>query len=283
MRRGRELTVGSNPTLSAMMPFGRSLDEEDRALADIPAPQFYTSSDGIRLAYRVVGDGSPVVMLHGLFSNGAMNWFKFGHVERVVAAGFQAIVADLRAHGDSEAPHDPAAYPDDVLARDAAELVAHLGLESFDLVGFSLGARTAVRAVIGGMRPRRLVLGGMGLEGLAGWTGRSAFFQRAVAEFETAKRGDDTWLAIQFMKSMKVDRVAIAHLLTTFTDTPPEALAAATMPTLLVCGVADQDNGSAARLASAMPNAHLVEVPGTHMSSVTEAALGEAIVAFLAG
>ena len=91
-------------------------------------------------------------------------------------------------------------------------------------------------------------------------------FQRAVAEFDTAKRGDDTWMAIQFMKSMKVDRVAMAHLLTTFTDTPPEALAAVAMPTLLVCGENDQDNGSAERLAAAMPNARLVTVPGTHMS-----------------
>ncbi len=252
-------------------------------MADIPAPLFFEASDGIRLAYRSVGAGRPVILLHGLFSNGAMNWFKFGHVDRLVAAGFHVIVADLRAHGDSDAPHHAAAYPDDVLARDAAQLVAHLGVADFDLVGFSLGARTAVRAAIGGMQPRRLVLGGMGLEGLAGWTGRSAFFQRAIAKFDSARRGDDSWLAIQFMKSMQVDRVAMALLLTTFTDTPPETLSAVTMPTMLVCGVADQDNGSAQRLADALPDARLVTVAGTHMSSVTEPALGEAIAAFLAG
>lgn len=245
------------------------------------APQFFTASDGTRLAYRTMGQGRPVVMLHGLFSNGTVNWIKFGHAQKLVDAGFCAIVADLRAHGDSDAPHDPAAYPDDVLARDAAELVAHLGLGTFDLVGFSLGSRTSVRAVIGGLRPRRLVLGGMGLEGLAGWTRRSAFFQRAIAEFDTARRGDDTWMAIQFMKTMKVDRVAAGHLLRTFTDTPPEALAAVTMPTLLVCGEADQDNGSAPNLRDALPDATLAEVPGTHMSSVTEAAMGQAIAEFL--
>ncbi len=244
-------------------------------------PHFFTASGGTRLAYRDMGQGRPVVMLHGLFSNGTVNWIKYGHAQKLVDAGFRAIVADLRAHGDSDAPHDPAAYPDDVLARDAAELIAHLGLDNFDLVGFSLGSRTSVRAVIGGLKPRRLVLGGMGLEGLAGWTKRSAFFQRAIAEFDTSKRGEDTWLAIQFMKTMNVDRVAAAQLLCTFTDTPPEALAAVTMPTLLVCGEQDQDNGSATRLRDTLPDARLVEVPGTHMSSVTEAAMGQAIAEFL--
>ncbi len=244
-------------------------------------PLFFTASDTTRLAYRDMGQGRPVVMLHGLFSNGTVNWIKYGHAQKLVDAGFRAIVADLRAHGDSDAPHDPAAYPDDILARDAAELIAHLGLTDFDLVGFSLGSRTSVRAVIGGLKPRRLVLGGMGLEGLAGWTKRSAFFQRAIAEFDTSKRGDDTWLAIQFMKTMKVDRIAAAQLLRTFTDTPPAALAAVTMPTLLVCGEQDQDNGSAQALRDALPDARLVEVPGTHMSSVVESAMGEAIVEFL--
>ena len=246
-----------------------------------PPSDYFHASDGTRLAYRVLGDGPPVVMLHGLFSNGTVNWFKYGHAQKVADAGFRAIVADLRSHGDSDAPHDPAAYPADVLVRDAAELVAHLGLSEFDLVGFSLGARTSVRAVVAGMKPRRLVLGGMGLEGLAGWTQRGAFFRRAVAEFETSKRGDDTWMAIQFMKTMKVDRVAAGHLLGSFADTPPEALAAVTMPTMLVCGEQDQDNGSAEALCAALPDARLVTVPGTHMSSVVEAAMGEAIAGFL--
>src|SRR3546814_15367318 len=81
------------------------------------------------------------------------------------------------------------------------------------------------------MKPQRLILGGMGLAGLAGWQRRGRFFKRAIAEYESVKRGDDTWLSIQFMKTMKVDRIAAGHLLDTFTDTTPEMLAALTMPT----------------------------------------------------
>jgi pimeloyl-ACP methyl ester carboxylesterase len=54
------------------------------------------------------------------------------------------------------------------------------------------------------------------------------------------------------------------------------------MPTLVVCGDKDDDNGSAAELANALPYADYAEIPGTHMSSVTEPSLGEAIAAFVA-
>jgi pimeloyl-ACP methyl ester carboxylesterase len=55
-----------------------------------------------------------------------------------------------------------------------------------------------------------------------------------------------------------------------------------TMPTLVLCGEDDQDNGSPAALAEALPDARLQLVPGNHMGSVTKPELGRAIVDFLA-
>lgn len=227
------------------------------------------------------GEGRPVVLLHGLFSSAEVNWIKFGTAARIAAEGYRVVMPDLRVHGSSAAPHDAALYPPDVLVNDLADLVAHLGLSAFDLGGFSLGARTSVRAVVAGMTPGRLILGGMGLAGLAGWQRRGQFFKRVIAEYDSAKRGDDSWLSIQFMKTMKIDRIAAGHLLDSFTDTPPDALAALTMPTLVVCGDRDRDNGSAEDLVAALPDAVLATIPGTHMSSVTEPELGQAIAAFL--
>lgn len=244
-------------------------------------PQYFEARDGVRLAWREMGEGAPVVLLHGLFSSAEVNWIKFGTAARVAEAGFRVIMPDLRIHGSSDAPHEAEHYPPDVLVDDLEDLIAHLSLDDFDLGGFSLGARTSVRAVIAGMAPKRLILGGMGLAGLAGWQRRGAFFKRAIADYESAQRGDDIWLAVQFMKTMKVDRIAAGHLLDSFTDTSPDALAAITMPVLLVCGDKDQDNGSAEELAAALADARLTTIPGTHMSSVTEPALGEAIAAFL--
>ena len=241
----------------------------------------WTASDGIELAWRETGEGRPVILLHGLFSDAQMNWIKFGHAERIAAAGFRVIMPDLRAHGLSGKPQEAAAYTRGVLARDVRDLIAYLGLVDYDLGGFSLGARTTVQVVGEGARPRRAILAGMGLEGLSNWNRRQAFFHEAIARFDLAKRGEPWWMAIQFMKTMKVDRVAAGHLLRTFEDAHPEWLQAFTMETLVLCGDQDEDNGSAPALAEALPNARLELVPGTHMSSVAEPAFGEAIARFL--
>jgi pimeloyl-ACP methyl ester carboxylesterase len=242
---------------------------------------FWTASDGVKLAWHEVGQGRPVVLLHGLFSDARMNWIKFGHAGRIAAAGFRVIMPDLRAHGLSDKPHGPEHYPTGILARDLRELVAKLALEEFDLGGFSLGARTTVEAVGEGMRPRKAVLGGAGLEGLRNWKRRKDFFVEAIALFDEVQRGDPHWLSIQFMKSQKIDRLAAAQLLESFEDAFMTWLQAFTMPTLVVCGSEDDDNGSAEELANILPNARFEEVPGTHMSSVTKPQLGEAIARFL--
>jgi pimeloyl-ACP methyl ester carboxylesterase len=243
--------------------------------------EFRAGDGGARLAVHRLGRGRPVVLLHGLFSSAQVNWIKYGHAEQLAEAGFEAIMPDLRAHGESDAPHDPAAYPPDVLVKDTLALVDELELTDFDLCGFSLGSRTSVRAVLAGLAPRRLVLGGMGLGGLSGWARRSAHFIDAIDRFGHIKHGEPAFIAQAFMKTMKVDRVAARLLLQSVDDTPADALGRITMPTLVVCGADDADNGSAPELAEALPNARYQEVPGTHMSSVTQRQLGEAIVEFL--
>jgi pimeloyl-ACP methyl ester carboxylesterase len=242
---------------------------------------YWTASDDVQLAYRELGQGRAVVLLHGLFSDSNINWLKFGHADRIAARGFRVIMPDLRAHGLSDKPHGAEHYPRGILARDVRELVALLGLTEFDLGGFSLGARTTVEAVGEGMRPRRSVLGGLGLEGLRNWKRRKTFFLHAIGLFDKVQRGDPHWLSIQFMKSQKVDRVAARQLLDSFEDAFMDWLEAFTMPTLVVCGSEDHDNGSAEELAAALPNAEYREIPGTHMSSVTKPQLGEAIADFL--
>lgn len=240
------------------------------------------SFDGAELAVHRVGAGKPVVLLHGLFSSAEMNWIRFGHATTLAAAGFEAIMPDLRAHGESAAPHDPAAYPPDVLVRDLKAVVQALAPGEFDLVGFSLGARTAASGVIAGLRPRRLVLGGVGLESLSNWPRRAAFFVDAIDRFGAIRMGDPAYFTVQFMKTMAIDRVAARLLLTRGVDDPPPgSLAKIAMPTLVVSGEQDRDNGSPEALVEALPNARYETVPGSHMSSVTEPALGEAIARFL--
>jgi len=242
---------------------------------------YWSASDRIELAFHEFGQGRAVILLHGLFSDANMNWIKFGHAERIAAQGFRVIMPDLRAHGLSARPHEPEHYPVGILARDLRELVAHLGLTDFDLGGFSLGSRTTVEGVGEGLKPRRAILGGAGLDGLKHWERRKNFFLEAIELFDRVPRGDPHWLSVQFMKSQKIDRVSAALLLQSFADAFLDWLQAFTMPTLVVCGSEDDDNGSAEELAAMLPNAVFREVPGTHMSSVTKPELGQAIAEFL--
>ena len=242
---------------------------------------FWKASDGVELSYQELGQGRPVILLHGLFSDAETNWIKFGTTQCIARRGFRVIMPDLRAHGLSGKPHEAEHYPRGILARDLRELVAHLELAEFDLGGFSLGARTTVEAVGEGLKPRRAVLGGAGLYGLRHWELRKNFFLEAIELFDRVPRGDPHWLSIQFMKSQKIDRVAAALLLESFADAFMTWLEAFTMPTLVVCGREDDDNGPAEELANVLPDADFVQVPGTHMSSVTKPEFGEAIASFL--
>jgi pimeloyl-ACP methyl ester carboxylesterase len=246
------------------------------------ATHFWLASDAIELAWREVGEGRPAILLHGLFSDAYVNWIKFGTADKLAAKGFRVIMPDLRAHGLSGKPHGQEFYPKGILARDLRELIAHLDLTDFDLGGFSLGARTTVEGVGEGLRPGRAFLGGMGLRGLEHWERRKHFFLEAIELFDRVKRGDPHWISIQFMKSQRIDREAARCLLESFADVFVDWLKAFAMPTLVVCGSEDHDNGSGQELADLLPNGTFAEVPGSHMTSITKPEFGNVIAEFLA-
>lgn len=255
--------------------------EQDDSIEVITVPGF----DGAPLAIHRCGTGAPLLLLHGLFSNAEVNWIRYGTAARLAAAGFEVLMPDLRAHGLSAAPHDPAAYPADVLVADLQAVVAALGLQpgEYDLGGFSLGARTVIGGVAAGLRPRRLIVAGMGLEGLVGWEGRSRFFIDAIDRFGTIGRDDPAYFVQGFLKTTGIDRAAARLLLAALAGKAPDDLALVTPPTLVLCGEDDRDNGAPEPLAAALPDARHVAIPGTHMSCVTRRELGEEIVRFLAG
>lgn len=239
--------------------------------------------DGAALAVHEVGeaDARPVLLLHGLFSSAEVNWIKYGHAATIAARGFRVIMPDFRVHGASAAPHDAAAYPPQVLVRDVLALIEAMGLTDFDLGGFSLGARTVAALLVEGVRPRRAILAGMGLEGLSGWTDRRQFFLDAIALRETVTRDDSHFMAVMFMRTMKIDPVAATLLLEAGSDIDMAALVAVDVPVAVICGDEDQDNGSAPALARQLAHGRYIEVPGTHMSCIARPELGQAMADFL--
>jgi len=253
-----------------------------------PTVHHFRAADGLELAYRELGEGPPLVLLHGYFSTATVNWIRYGHASALAERGHRVILPDLRGHGDSAKPHDPAAYPPDVLADDGFALLHHLGLDPFDesgydLGGYSLGARTAVRMMGRGARPRRGVLAGMGLAGVVRATERSEHFRDVLTNLGSHPPRSAAWMAEAFLRTVNGDPQALLLVLDTFVDTPAEELARIPTPTLVLLGDADDDNGSGAELAAALAAGRHATVPGNHMSAVTKPDLARAIGEFLAG
>jgi pimeloyl-ACP methyl ester carboxylesterase len=250
-------------------------------LESSPTKHGFVASDGAELVWYELGEGRPVLLLHGLFSDADTNWIRFGHAAQIAAAGARAIMPDLRAHGASAKPHDQAAYPPDILAQDGLELVRHLGLSRYDLGGYSLGGRTAVRMIALGAAPERLIVSGMGLQGLVQTGPRAAHFRKILTGLGTHERGSPEWLAEAFLKTTGGDPEALLPLLGSFVDTTEAQLRAILQPTLVLSGSEDHDNGSSEDLARLLRNGRHLEVPGNHLSAVTKPDFGFAIARFL--
>ena len=243
----------------------------------------FPAADGTQLAYRELGapDARPVLLIHGLFSDGLVNWVNYGTAAKLVAAGFRCIVPDLRAHGASAKPHDAAAFPPEVLVADQVALLAHLSITDYDLVGYSLGARTAAAMLVQGAQPRKAILAGMGLSGLTNTAPRRDHFHHVLRNLGAHERGSPAFMAEAFLKTTGGDPVALDLVLDTFRDVPEAALRTIETPVAVLCGADDNDNGSADALANLLPHGARLTVPGNHMSCVTLPAFGTAICDYL--
>lgn len=244
-------------------------------------PQYFEAPDGRRLAWQETGQGDPVLLLHGFVSDADTNWIRYGHAARLAEAGFRVVMPDLRAHGRSDKPHDAAAYPPDILVDDACALVDHLHLESYHLGGYSQGARTVVRMIARGASARRVVLAGMGLDGLTDATARVGHFRHIFTNPGSFPKFSAGWNVEAFLKTTGGDPVALNLLLDAFTSADEETVAAIRQPVLVVAGDSDDEVGDFQALADLLPQGRFESIPGGHMSAVTKPELGEAIVRFL--
>jgi pimeloyl-ACP methyl ester carboxylesterase len=123
----------------------------------------YFDSAGVRIHYVERGTGPAVVLVHGFTGAVQCCWVENGILPDL-ARDHRVIALDLRGHGLSGRPHDPAAY--DEIGRDVIRLMDHLGLRRAHVVGFSLGGIILAKllttepdrfisAVLAGAAPRR--------------------------------------------------------------------------------------------------------------------------------
>lgn len=241
----------------------------------------FESFDGAKLSYESDGDGVPVLLLHGFATDSYINWVRPGMVDRLTASGYRTIALDQRGHGLSDKPHDPAAYADGAMIRDAQGLLDHLGIERCLGVGYSMGAMNTLRLLtIGEPRIRAAVLGGIGagaLEVRPGW--------EAIAEaMETEDRSSIT---NPFAKSFrdfadltKADRHALAAMQRQPRQ-PITGVESVAVPVLVLVGDNDPMVTDPQALADKIPGARAVVVGGSHLNVVNNPQFHQALLTFL--
>jgi pimeloyl-ACP methyl ester carboxylesterase len=92
----------------------------------------------MKLTHRIVGEGKPLVILHGLFGN-SDNWQT--HAKKL-AEYYQVILVDQRNHGHSAWSNE---FSYELLAADLLELIQDLGFSNVSILGHSMGGKVAMR------------------------------------------------------------------------------------------------------------------------------------------
>jgi esterase len=91
----------------------------------------------MKLHFRTIGDGKPLFIIHGLFGS-SDNWQTLG---KRFAEHYKVCFVDQRNHGHS--PHsDDFNY--DLMVEDLHELVTDLGEQNINIIGHSMGGKTAI-------------------------------------------------------------------------------------------------------------------------------------------
>jgi len=247
----------------------------------MPFTHRFTGHGGADLAFTDIGEGRPAVLLHGFLSSAERNWFAPGIAQALAAAGHRVIAPDCRGHGGSAAPTDLVDWPADVMAADVEALIAALGLSDYDLVGYSMGGRTAARVMVRGAEPRRCVLGGMGEFGIMEAGPRAGAFEDAIRNGEAAADPVMGKALQRMMDAQGLKPAAMLGVLAAFAPTTRAELASVRTPTLAILGEDDHDNGSVDALAAIMPACTPLRLPGDHGSVVATPAFREAVAGFL--
>ncbi len=224
----------------------------------------YASNQGVRIHYKVEGDGPPLVLQHGYTQN-LERWYQCEYVD-ALKSHYQLILIDARGHGASDKPHDSMVYAWPVGVMDVVAVLEDLNIQQTLFWGYSMGggigfglakhAPDRVKAlVIGGASANASVLGTAlrHVDGSDPEAFVSAFEAllgvHLVPEYRAMLLASDT----RALSAAAQDRPSMEGILPNMT-----------MPCLIYIGEADANFSEAQANVKQMPHASFVSLPGLH-------------------
>jgi pimeloyl-ACP methyl ester carboxylesterase len=240
-------------------------------------------SNGVRIHYEVNGpeQGRPIILVHGFASDYRLNWVGSRWQETLTGAGFKVIGIDCRGHGNSDKPHDEAAYSVGLMAGDVTGVLDNVGVDAAAYLGYSMGARIGLQVILD--HPRRItraVLGGIGSAGAINHA------EEIAHAFRIGEPTDDP-IAQTFYKFASArptnDMQALAACIVGLkADAEPDQLAKIRTPILIAVGDGDEIAIGAPELVELIPTARLVTIANRdHMSAVVAREFKQAALEFL--
>lgn len=258
-------TVGMVPT-ATVLTSSATLESPDSEAQASEVLSGFAENDGVRIHYEVEGEGPPLVLVHW-FTGSLEDWRVFGYVD-ALKEDYRLILIDARGHGQSDKPHDLAAY---VLEKQAADIVAvldELDIDKAHYFGYSMGGTLGwalakyvpdrlASLIIGGEAPEDYDASG----DIAGLRGASAEERGREAASYFGQYGfpEDEIYAIYSAIDFEA---VIADLQTFSSENFAPDLPDMSMPILLLVGSQDGDKTALMAAANELPNATFVSMRG---------------------
>ncbi len=244
----------------------------------------HVRANGLGIGYEVVGEGPPLLLLHGASSGGRLD---FGHQLARFRREFTCFLPDARGHGATR--WDAAdGFEYDWLLDDTIAFADALGLGAVHLMGFSMGGGTAL-GVASRWPDRVLTLVAIGI---TPEREPRASVARRLFDAERIKRTDPAWADVLDRRHDPVqgegawERLlpAIGAAIAGQNLLGPADLRRVTAPTLVIAGDRDPfapvDHAWA--LKRQLPDARLLIVPdcGHEATARRPAIVNEALAGF---
>ena len=221
--------------------------------------------------FAALGDGDPVVLVHGFGSTFEINWENTGWFDHFLSLGRKVIALDLRGHGKSDRFHDPGSYRPERMGRDILQLMDYLGAEAVDLIGYSMGAWLSMYLLATSPdRFRRGILGGIG-DNFLTEPGRWERIAQAMVTTAPESITDATLQAVRdFAERAGNDLRALAACSRGIhAELPPWDRIS--RPVLIVGGEKDEFVGRPERIASKIPHSTVRIMEGRdHLTLLTD-------------